>query len=461
MKKLWGGRFKENMDPQFRKFNASLPVDWRLLEADIQVNKAYAQALRKAGILTGHEEKSIQSALDNIREKNSKNPTHILKNIEQGIEDIHTYVETEVIKSAGEAGYKIHTGRSRNEQVSTDLRIYLRQEILSLQKSLKNLCFILIGLAEQNFDVIMPGYTHLQKAQPVLFPHYLMAYFEKFCRDIQRLDEVFTRTNVLPLGSGALTGSHTKIDRNFLCKLLGFAEISSNSMDAVSDRDFILDFTGAGSIILIHLSRLAEDLILYSSSEFGFIELRDNVATGSSLMPHKKNPDALELIRGKTGQAFGHHMGMLALMKGLPLTYNKDLQESQNHLFESADIASTCVSMMATILKNIILHKERIRQSAQSDYIDATEVVDYLIRKGLPFRKAHHIAGKVVLFGIEAGLPLHKIKLKDFHRFSPLFDKDVYDIFSLEKIISAKDIPGGTSPERVKEAIRQSKKKLE
>jgi argininosuccinate lyase len=318
-----------------------------------------------------------------------------------------------------------------------------------------------VDLAEVNKEVAMPGYTHLQKAQPVLLAHYLLAYFEMFARDRERLQDVRKRVNVLPLGSGALAGTNYPIDRHRLARLLGFESISGNSLDAVSDRDFVIEFISAAALIMMHLSRLSEDLILYSTTEFGFIELSDKVATGSSLMPQKKNPDALELIRGKAGRVFGQHAAMLTVMKGLPLSYNKDLQEDKEPLFDTIDTVAGCLSVMTTVLKNVRVNRERMIDAASQDYLNATELADYLVRKGVPFRQAHELVGRVVLYSLEEGKQLDELTMEEYRQFSSLLDEDVYQTLSLDAALAGKAVRGGTAPERVAAAIEEAKRRLQ
>lgn len=460
MTKLWGGRFTGEADEQLARFNASFRFDRRLFGADIRGSLAYAEALRHAGVLTGEEAEKIKSGLEAIRQRGQNEPGYLEAGVEAGIEDVHSFVEAELVKLVGEIGYKLHTGRSRNDQIATDLRLYVREAIDEVQAQLRSVQQALIELAEAHRDAAMPGYTHLQKAQPVLLAHYWLAYFEMFARDRERLAGVRTRVNVLPLGSGALAGTNYPIDRQLLARLLGFDEVSRNSLDAVSDRDFVLEFVGAAALIMMHLSRLSEDLILYSTSEFGFIELSDNVATGSSLMPQKKNPDALELIRGKAGRVFGHHVALLTMMKGLPLSYNKDLQEDKEPLFDTIDTVLGCLSAMQAVLRNIKIHRERMITAASQDYLNATELADYLVRKGMAFRHAHELVGRVVLFALEQGKQLDEISLDEYRQFSPLFDEDVYPALSLAAALAGKAVPGGTAPERVAEALREAKQRM-
>jgi argininosuccinate lyase len=461
MTKLWGGRFTGEADEQFAQFNASFRFDRRLFDADVRGSLAYAEALRQAGVLTDDEAATIKNGLETIHQRGLQDARYITEGVEQGIEDVHSFVESELVKLIGDVGRKLHTGRSRNDQVATDLRLYMRQAIDEVDGLLKEVQRALVDLADAHRDVAMPGYTHLQKAQPVLFAHYLLAYFEMFARDRERLADVRRRVNVLPLGSGALAGTNYPIDRHLLARSLEFDGITRNSLDAVSDRDFVVEFIGTAALVMIHLSRLSEDLIVYSTTEFGFVELSDRVATGSSLMPQKKNPDALELIRGKAGRVFGHHAAMLTVMKGVPLSYNKDFQEDKESLFDTIDTLSGSLSVMTTVLRNLSIRRERMIDAASRDYLNATELADYLVRKGIPFRQAHELVGRIVLYGLEQGKQLDEISLEEYRQFSSLLSEDVYEALSLNAALAGKAAPGGTSPERVIEAVEEAKIRLE
>lgn len=456
--KLWGGRFKGEADEGFAKFNASFSFDRRLIEADIEGSFAQAEALADAGILTREEADKIAMGLREIL-RLSREEKEYLDNRDS--EDVHSFVESELVALIGDAGYKLHTGRSRNDQVATDLRLFLRGQIDQLDQSAHRMQRALIDLAEANIDVIIPGYTHLQRAQPVLFAHYLLAYFEMIKRDRERLREIRARVNRLPLGAGALAGTGFPIDREKMRERLGFDSVCANSLDAVSDRDYVVEFVGAASIIMIHLSRLAEDLIIYATTEFGFIELSDAVATGSSLMPQKKNPDSLELIRGKAGRVFGHHTALLAMMKGLPLAYNKDMQEDKESLFDTIDTLEGSLSVMTTVLKNIRVNRDRMSEAASRGYLNATDLADYLVRRGLEFRRAHELVGRVVSYSIERGKNLEELALEEFRKFSDLFEDDVYTALALESSIASKAATGGTSPDRVRAALAEARRAVE
>ncbi len=455
--KLWGGRFTGEADADFAQFNASFAFDRRLIEADIEGSLAQAEAICKIGILTEAEAEKISDGLQTILQRVGEDATYLDS---RDAEDVHSFVEMELVALIGEAGYKLHTGRSRNDQVATDLRLFLRNEI---DKTVRLICEMqrtLVELADANCEVIMPGYTHLQRAQPILLAHYLLAYFEMLKRDVDRLGEIRLRVNRLPLGAGALAGTGFAIDREALAKRLDFDGVCENSLDAVSDRDFVIEFIGAASIAMVHLSRLAEDFIIYSTTEFSFIELSDAVSTGSSLMPQKKNPDSLELIRGKAGRVFGHHAALLAMMKGLPLAYNKDMQEDKEALFDTIDTLHGSLRVMTTVLRNTRINGERTRAAASVGFLNATDLADYLVRKGLEFRRAHELVGRVVAYAIEQGSDLDAVTLDQYQNFSPLFEDDLFQSIKLESSLANKPARGGTAPERVQEALARAKAEL-
>jgi argininosuccinate lyase len=429
-----------------------------LIEADIEGSRAHAEALAAAGILTEAEARRIAWGLTEILRAAKEDEGYLESH---NAEDVHSFVETKLVAAIGDPGYKLHTGRSRNDQVATDLRLFLRGEIDATRDLIRDLQRALIDLAEANREVVIPGYTHLQRAQPILFAHYLLAYYEMMKRDRARLLDVRSRVNQLPLGAGALAGTGFPLDREMIARRLGFDGICENSVDAVSDRDFVIEFIGAAAIAIMHLSRLAEDLIIYSTAEFGFLELSDAVSTGSSLMPQKKNPDSLELIRGKAGRVFGHHAAMLATMKGLPLAYNKDMQEDKEALFDTIDTLAGSLNVMATVLKNIRVKPERMREAVTESYSNATDLADYLVRKGLEFRKAHEIVGQVVLQAIEQGKSLEEFPIEEYQGFSPEFGDDLYASLSLESSLAGKSASGGTSRERVNEALAKARKGID
>jgi argininosuccinate lyase len=456
--KLWGGRFKGEADADFARFNASFGFDRRLIEADITGSLAHAEALEAAGILTADEARRIVSGLEEIGRRSRAGSGYLDS---RPSEDVHSFVEAELVELIGTTGYKLHTGRSRNDQVATDLRIYARGEIDRADEMILGLMRGLLELAEANRSAVIPGYTHMQRAQPVLFAHYLLAYFEMFKRDRERLKEIRRRVNVLPLGSGALAGTGFQIDRESVARRLGFDAVTDNSLDAVSDRDFVIELAGAAALVMVHLSRIAEDFIIYSTSEFAFIELSDAISTGSSLMPQKKNPDSLELIRGKAGRVFGHHAGLLATMKGLPLAYNKDMQEDKEALFDALDTLQASLRVMTTVLGNVRLNRERAMEAALGGYSNATDLADYLVRRGMEFRLAHEVVGRVVGFAIEEGRPLEQLSIEQYREFSPVFDETLYEAITVEASLASKAARGGTSPERVGEALDRAKTELD
>jgi len=454
--KLWGGRFTEKPHETFAEFNDSFRFDRRLFASDVQGSIAHANGLSRAGILANEEADAIIGGLTQLLADSKIDP----KFFEADSEDIHSFIEQKLIAAIGDAGRRLHTGRSRNDQVATAFRIWLRDEISEIAVLARDLQAAIVDTAEGFREAVMPGYTHLQRAQPILFAHWCLAYLEMLKRDRERLANAFERVNVMPLGSAALAGTSVGIDRATVAKELGFAAVSSNSLDAVSDRDFAIEFVGACAILMVHLSRLAEDIILYCSQEFGFITLSDAVSTGSSLMPQKKNPDALELIRGKAGRVFGHHAALLATMKGLPLAYNKDMQEDKEALFDTVDTVKTCLSVAGIVFENLSVNELRTREAASTGYMNATELADYLVRKGLPFRTAHDITGKVVLRGIELQKELHELPLKEMQSICADIGEDVFDALSLESTIASKSQTGGTSREQVARALADARSYL-
>ncbi|HEY0380111.1 MAG TPA: argininosuccinate lyase [Pyrinomonadaceae bacterium] len=450
---LWGGRFAGRTDERFAEFNRSFGFDRRLFEADVRASLAHCDGLQGAGVLSPEEATRIKEGLETILGRAASDPSYF---DDAAAEDVHSFVEARLVELVGDAGRKLHTGRSRNDQVATDLRLWLRGEIDSIGEKARDARAALLELAQQHREAVLPGYTHLQRAQPVLWAHWCLAYFEMLGRDRERLLEVRGRVNVMPLGSAALAGTAYGIDRGAVARALGFDAVSRNSLDAVSDRDFCVEFLSASSLVMLHLSRLAEDIILYSTAEFGFIELGDKVSTGSSLMPQKKNPDSMELVRGKTGRVFGHLAGLLATMKGLPLAYNKDMQEDKEAVFDAAETVKGALEVTATVLRHVRLHEERTRRAAGRGYMNATELADYLARKGVPFREAHETVGRLVLRAIERGCELQDLALDELRSFSPVIAEDVYRALSLEETLKSKSQAGGTSPERVAEAIEEA-----
>ncbi|MBN1571454.1 MAG: argininosuccinate lyase [Acidobacteria bacterium] len=454
---MWGGRFASDEDPYFAQFQDSLAFDRRLLEADIIGSLAYARALERAGIFTGRERLAVERGLRQVLEDNRRDPEMITRG---QAEDVHTFVEQALKEKVGILALKLHTGRSRNDQVSTDLRIFLRQKEQEIEADINDLLDVIAGLAEKHSEVILPGYTHMQRAQPVLFAHYLLAYGEMLLRDRQRLREAASRANICPLGSGAISGTVYSIDRDALARDMGFSSASQNSMDAVSDRDFVLDFLYFACTLLMHLSRFSEDLILYNSAEFSFVQMHDSVSSGSSLMPQKKNPDALELIRGKAGRIYGHLVSLLTVLKGLPMTYNKDLQEDKEGLFDAVTTVRGCMGMIRRVLERIQINPERMRDASAKGYLNATELADYLVGKKMPFREAHGLIGKIVMRASELGVALEDLPLKEFQSFSPLFESDLFQCLSLKKAISRRRERGGTASSSVRRSIRLFRKQI-
>lgn len=451
-KKLWGGRFEGKIDPGFAEFNNSFRFDRRLFEVDVAASIAYCKALENAGVITSDERNQICNSLSEI----------LVSGVDENhpAEDVHSFVEARLIDLTGDLGRKLHTGRSRNDQVATDFRLWIRSSIDNLDETIRETQRSLLDFADTHRDVVIPGYTHLQRAQPVLLTHWSLAYFEMLARDRERLRNVRRRVNVLPLGSAALAGTSFPINREDLAKSLGFAEVSRNSLDAVSDRDFCVEFLSACSLIMVHLSRLAEDVILYATSEFGFFELGDAIATGSSLMPQKKNPDSMELVRGKAGRVFGDLLALLTTLKGLPLAYNKDMQEDKEAVFDAFDTVSASLRVTTTVFKNLGVNKERALAASAGGYMNATELADYLVLKGMPFREAHEVVGKVVRRAIEMGIELEQLPLAELQSFSALFAEDVHVALSLDQTLRSKSQTGGTSPETVAAAILNARSKL-
>jgi argininosuccinate lyase len=447
------GRLNQAADKLVTKYTASIPFDWRLYQHDIAGSIAHAKMLARQGIIALKEAESIIAGLKAIKDE-----------IEQGkfqfkpeLEDIHLNIEAGLMDKIGEVGGKLHTARSRNDQVALDLRLFAKEAIADTLGSLKKLQQALVNLAEANKDVIMPGYTHLQRAQPVLLAHHLLAYFEMFERDVSRFNDCLQRTDVMPLGSGALAGVAYNIDREFLARELGFSQISQNSMDAVSDRDFILEYQAAASIGMMHLSRLAEEIILWSSTEFDFVEIDEAYATGSSIMPQKKNPDVAELARGKTSRVYGRLMALLATMKALPLSYNRDMQEDKEGFFDSVDTLQSSLEVFTGMLKTLRVKAKNMEQAAKQGYILATDLADYLVKKGETFRTAHNIVARLVSYAVEKGKSLSELKLAEYKDFSALFDDNVYSV-TVESSLAARDNIGGTAPEQVKQALATAKK---
>ncbi|MBW2039680.1 MAG: argininosuccinate lyase [Deltaproteobacteria bacterium] len=454
--KPWGGRFTQEMHDLAEEFTSSISFDKRLYRFDIKGSMAYCEALARAGILSQEERGKILQALKDIEEEIE------LKEFPFSTrwEDIHMHIEQRLREKIGEVGGKLHTGRSRNDQVSLDMRLYLKEEVISTLGLLKGLQASLVEQAAKHMNAIMPGYTHLRKAQPILFSHHLMAYYEMFKRDRERLTEALRRMGVLPLGSGAMAGTPYPIDRKYLAELLGLAEISQNSIDAVSDRDFVVEFLSHCALIMMHLSRLCEELILWSTPEFGFLRLPQSFCTGSSIMPQKENPDVLELIRAKTGRVYGALVSLLTILRALPLAYNRDLQEDKEPLFNAIDTVKASLRIMAKLLEGVEVNQERMKEAAAKGFTNATDLADYLVKKGIPFRKAHQIAGKVVKYAEEKDKKLEDLSLDELRSFSPAIGEDIFDYIRIEGSVDHRQSIGGTARQRVAEQIKRAQEEL-
>lgn len=455
--KPWGGRFREETARIVERFTASVHFDTRLAPYDIAASIVHTRMLAKQGIITQEEADAIVSGLERIRDEISAGSFVW----QEDLEDVHMNIERALVERIGEAGKKLHTARSRNDQVATDARLYVRDEIDRMDGLLARLQKALLHQAHEHADLVIPGYTHLQRAQPVLWAHHMLAYFEMFRRDRERLADCRRRVNICPLGSAALAGTGFPIDREFVARELGFDGITSNSMDAVSDRDFMIEFAGVLALIMTHLSRLSEELVLWSTSEFSFVELPDAFCTGSSIMPQKKNPDVPELVRGKTGRVFGHLMALLTLIKGLPLTYNRDLQEDKEAIFDAVDTAASSVEVMAALIERMRPLKERLEKALRGGFLTATDLADYLVRAGIPFRSAHAIVGEAVAWCVDQGRELSDLSLEELRRFSPLIGAEVSSVIAVEGSVRSRKVPGGTAPEAVLNALEAAKRWLE
>lgn len=449
MAQLWGGRFTHQTDKLAYDFNASISFDRRLYRQDIRGSIAHVKMLAKQGVLTDVERDQIVDGLNGI-----------LADVESGklditdqYEDIHSFVEANLIDRIGDVGKKLHTGRSRNDQVALDMKLYTRDEIDELNKLIKDLLSTLLTIMRDNVDTFMPGFTHLQKAQPITLAHHLSAYFEMFKRDHERLVDIRRRMNTCPLGSGALAGTTYPLDREYVAELLGFDEPTLNSIDGVSDRDYLIELLSALSIMMMHLSRFSEEIIIWNSNEYQFVEIDDGFSTGSSIMPQKKNPDIAELVRGKTGRVYGHLMALLTTMKGLPLAYNKDMQEDKEGSFDAIDTVKSSLALFAGMLKTLRFNKVRMEDSAKHGFTNATDVADYLVGKGIPFRDAHSIVGQLVLMCIERGIPLDDLPLEDYRRLSPAFDEDIYSVISLDTCVNKRLTIGAPGRQAMQQAI--------
>ena len=443
---LWGGRFTQEADQKFKFFNDSLRFDYRLALQDIDGSIGWAKAITSVGVLTEEEHQQLVAALKELRAEIEPKIEIILKD---DAEDIHSWVESKLIEKVGDLGKKLHTGRSRNDQVAVDMKMWCKAQVIVMRERIRNLQEKLVLTAEASQHAVMPGYTHLQRAQPITFAHWCMAYFEMLERDYSRLTDAYKRMYTCPLGSGALAGTAYAVDRDALAKDLGFSIGTRNSLDSVSDRDHVLELLSSASISMVHLSRFAEDLIFFNSGESAFLELSDRVTSGSSLMPQKKNPDACELIRGKSGRVFGSLTGLLTTLKGLPLAYNKDMQEDKEGIFDAMETWQACLEIAALVLEDINVNVERTREAAQQGYSNATELADYLVAKGIPFREAHHIVGEAVVYAISKREPLEALSVAEFKQFHSVIDEDVYPILSLESCLEKRCAKGGVNPERV------------
>ena len=445
--KLWKGRFQKEADPKTNDFNSSISIDSRMYHEDIQGSMAHAAMLGECGIIEKSESEKIIQGLQGILADLDSGALMI----DPDAEDIHTFVEGELTARIGDAGKRLHTARSRNDQVALDVRLTLRKDVAALQAQLKDLVRVLCKKAEQYAGAVMPGYTHLQRAQPITFGHHLMAYCEMLLRDLSRFDDAQKRMDVMPLGSGALAGTTYPLDRQLTARLLGFSQVSQNSLDGVSDRDFCAEIAFAVSLAMVHLSRLCEEIVLWCSWEYKFIELDDAFSTGSSIMPQKKNPDIAELIRGKSGRVFGDLMGLLAMMKGLPLAYNKDMQEDKEAVFDAVDTLKLCLTPLIPMLETMTVLEGNMRNAAARGFINATDCADYLVaEKGLPFRDAYKITGELVALCIEKGLTLETLPLEEYQKICPAFDQGVYQAISLERCVAGRKVLGGPAPENVR-----------
>jgi len=456
--KMWSGRFRQPLDPEFERWQRSFSFDRRLLKFELAASNAHARALKAAGILSSDELIGILQGLRQIGEKAASSPAFL---DDDEAEDVHHFVEKQLVALIGETGYKLHSGRSRNEQIATDLRLYVRATIDQLRHDLAELCGALVDRAEQAADAAMPAYTHLQRAEPVLLGHWLLAYVEMFLRDAERLSDCRKRLNVCPLGSGAVAGATLSLDRALISDCLEFEGATANSIDATSDRDFALEFVNALSLLALHLSRWAEEMILFSSQEYSFLGLPEAYSTGSSAMPQKKNPDLLELVRGKSGRVLGNATALMVAVKGLPLAYNKDLQETQEPLFGSSDTLLQMLPLVTGWMKAVEFHNERMQQAAQSGFMNAWAAATYLVKRGVPSRLAHERIGKAVQMCVERGCELQDLALEELRSLNPAFDQDFYESLKLASVLAVHDVPGGTAPARVRHAIGITRKRID
>ena len=456
-KKPWAGRFRKGIHPLLEAFSASISFDCRLAEYDLLGSIVHAETLDRAKLLTRAEALAIKRGLAELLQELRDGRFRL----DPRLEDIHMNIERRLTKKLGPLGGKLHTGRSRNDQVALDMRLYFRDQTREAISRLLALGRALLHLAEKHETAIMPGYTHTRPAQPVLFAHHLLAYLEMLLRDADRFRDLLKRLNLCPLGAGALAGTAYPLDREFAARALGFAGVTRNSLDAVADRDYLLEFGAAAAITMVHLSRLMEEWIWWSTEEFGFLEIPDEFATGSSMMPNKKNPDACELIRGKTGRVVGSLLALLLVMKATPLSYNRDFQEDKEGMFDAADTLLACLQLAAAMAPRLIVHEPRLRQAAEQGFILATDLADYLVKKGLPFRQAHELAGRIVRHCLKRGLALQNLPLAELKKFSPKFQKDAAKALRLEASLEARATIGGTAPRRVRQELRRMRRRLE
>ncbi len=456
MAQLWGGRFTKETDQMVYRFNASIGFDKRLFEQDIEGSIAHVVMMEKQGILTCEEKDDIIKGLTEIR-----------KDVEEGrlqitdeYEDIHSFVEAKLIERIGEDGKKMHTGRSRNDQVALDMRLYVRGQVIEISRCLKELLNTLLTLMEENLSTYMPGFTHLQKAQPTTLAHHMGAYFEMFKRDMQRMEDIYRRMNYCPLGAGAFAGTTYPLDRTYTASLLGFEGPTLNSMDSVADRDYVIELLSALSTIMMHLSRFSEEIIIWNTNEYRFVEIDDGFSTGSSIMPQKKNPDIAELVRGKTGRVYGALVSILTTMKGLPLAYNKDMQEDKEVTFDAIDTVKDCLTLFQGMLATMKFQEQRMKESAVNGFTNATDAADYLVLKGVPFRDAHGIIGRLVLYCIQKGCSIDELSIEELKQISPVFEADVYEAISLKTCVEKKLTIGAPGQKAMEDVIRQSREFL-
>ncbi|GAB6098703.1 argininosuccinate lyase [Halanaerocella petrolearia] len=454
--KLWSGRFQASTNQLLEEFNASIGFDYKLAKYDIQGSIAHAKMLAKCDIISDTDKDKIVAGLKEILQEVENNEFEF--SVE--LEDIHMNIEHRLTEKIGSVGGKLHTARSRNDQVALDVRLYLKDQIEQIQELIKQFQAVLLDLAEDNIDLIMPGYTHLQRAQPIRLSHHLLAYEQKLKRDYQRITDCYQRVDVLPLGAGALAGTKFAIDREFVAQELGFSKVSQNSLDAVSDRDFVIEFLSTASTTMMHLSRFSEELILWSSSEFEFVEIGDAFCTGSSIMPQKKNPDIPELVRGKTGRVYGNLIQLLTTMKGLPLAYNKDMQEDKEGLFDTVDTLKVSLEVMSRMLANTEFNKDKLVEATEKGFVNATDVADYLVEQDVPFRKAHEIVGELVFYCLEEDKKLSDLTLEEWDEFSSAFSEDIYQAIDIENCVDARDVVGGPARKKVMQSIEKEKRLL-